>query len=111
MLQASLPVVAGITLLIGLLFLDQLRRKHRRFPLPPGPRGLPIIGNVLEIPAERPWITYSQWSKQLASDVIHVSAFGKSIIVLNSAKAISDLLDHRWALYSDRPRMVMAGEL
>lgn len=44
-------------------------------------------------------------------DVVYVSALGQSIVILNSAQAISDLLEHRGAVYSDRVKMVMAGEL
>ncbi|KAJ4491747.1 cytochrome P450 [Lentinula lateritia] len=44
-------------------------------------------------------------------DVIHLSALGQSIIILNSARSIYDLLERRSALYSDRPSTVMAGEL
>ena len=35
---------------------------HR--PLPPGPRPLPIIGNILNIPKVRPWLGYSELSKK-----------------------------------------------
>jgi hypothetical protein len=31
---------------------------------PPGPTGLPIIGSLLDINNERPWITYGKWASQ-----------------------------------------------
>lgn len=31
---------------------------------PPGPKGLPVIGSLLDINNERPWITYSEMAKQ-----------------------------------------------
>jgi hypothetical protein len=37
--------------------------------------------------------------------------FGLPIIFLNTAEAAFDLLDKRGSVYSDRPNMVMAGEL
>lgn len=33
-------------------------------PLPPGPAGLPLIGNVLDIPQVQPHITYMEWAKK-----------------------------------------------
>jgi hypothetical protein len=36
---------------------------------------------------------------------------GHPIIVLNSEKAVKELADKRSAIYSDRPRFVMYGEL
>lgn len=34
-------------------------------PLPPGPKGLPVIGNLLDMPTEFEWKTYHEWSKKL----------------------------------------------
>ncbi|EJD39103.1 cytochrome P450, partial [Auricularia subglabra TFB-10046 SS5] len=43
--------------------------------------------------------------------VVSLSAFGQSIIILHSSEAVEDLLLKRGAIYSDRPRLVMAWEL
>ncbi|KAJ3919103.1 cytochrome P450 [Lentinula edodes] len=99
---------AGFFLLLVVIV---VRNRAHRLPLPPGPKGYPLIGNALSLPSERPWLTYCQWSKRFGSDVIHLSALGQSIIILNSARSIYDLLERRSALYSDRPSTVMAGEL
>jgi hypothetical protein len=32
--------------------------------LPPGPPPLPIVGNVLHMPKEQPWLKYAEWAKQ-----------------------------------------------
>jgi len=40
-----------------------------------------------------------------------MSALGLHIIVLNDIEVAKDLLDRRSAIYSDRPKMTMAGEL
>ena len=42
---------------------------------------------------------------------MHISAAGIPMIFLNDAKAYNDLLYNRGDIYSDKPRMVMTGEL
>jgi hypothetical protein len=32
-------------------------------PFPPGPPGLPWIGNVFGIDLNAPWVTYAEWAK------------------------------------------------
>ncbi|OCH93084.1 CyP450 monooxygenase [Obba rivulosa] len=76
-------------------------------PLPPGPKGLPIIGSALDIPATHAWRAYTQWAKQYG-DVIHMNALGQSIIILSSNKAINDLIEKRAINYSDRVQQEMA---
>lgn len=40
------------------------RWRSNRLPLPPGPRGYPIIGNLLDMPSEHQWVKYHEWSKK-----------------------------------------------
>jgi hypothetical protein len=32
-------------------------------PLPPGPKGYPLIGNLFDMPADKPWVVYDEWRK------------------------------------------------
>ena len=34
-------------------------------PLPPGPKGYPLIGNLFDMPApvRKPWVVYDEWRK------------------------------------------------
>jgi hypothetical protein len=32
-------------------------------PLPPGPKGYPLIGNLFDMPIHKPWVVYDEWRK------------------------------------------------
>jgi len=48
-------------LVIGIAI--RIMRRKSRLPLPPGPRGLPIIGNAFDIPSVNMAQTYLRWAK------------------------------------------------
>ena len=48
----------------------------RQYKYPPGPSPKPIIGNVLDVPADKPWITYMKWSRELNSAFLSRSICG-----------------------------------
>jgi len=76
--------------------------------LPPGPKRLPIIGNLHQAPTDYPWRTYQQWTKQYGP--IFSLQYGLStIIMLGDAKVARELLDKRSNIYSSRPHVVMGG--
>ncbi|KAJ7251337.1 cytochrome P450 [Mycena rebaudengoi] len=105
MIQYALLAFAAF----ALLYFNRRRSSH--LPLPPGPKKLLLFGNLFDLPSKFEWETYAKWSKELGSDIIHLSVAGKSIIVLSSVDVVFDLLDQRSAIYSDRPRSIMINEL
>ena len=38
--------------------------RSRGLPFPPGPKRIPIIGNLLDMPSHEEWETYKNWSDQ-----------------------------------------------
>ncbi|KAF5349115.1 hypothetical protein D9756_009456 [Leucocoprinus leucothites] len=96
-------------LVVGLVI--RARKRKTRLPLPPGPRGLPIIGNALDIPLVNMTQTYLGWTKEYGSDIIYLEAFGKEMVILNSYSIAKELLDKRSHVYSCRPQTTFLGEL
>ncbi|KAF9006809.1 cytochrome P450, partial [Hymenopellis radicata] len=80
-------------------------------PLPPGPKGFPIVGNLFDRPTRNAWLAYADWKSTYGSDVVSVNVGGHPLVVLNSTKAASELFERRSANYSDRPSFYMACEL
>ncbi|KZT54141.1 cytochrome P450 [Calocera cornea HHB12733] len=78
--------------------------------LPPGPPGLPILGNMLQLPSKLLFIKLDEWSKTYG-DLYTVNVAGKKIVVLSSAKSSGDLLERKSGITSGRARYIMAGEI
>ncbi|KAK7692059.1 hypothetical protein QCA50_005464 [Cerrena zonata] len=105
------PLMLNSALIVlGLYILRRYSIRKNRFPVPPGPRGLPFVGNVLDMPTSHEWLAITEWTKRWG-DIIHVNVLGKHFVFLHSAEDAVALLDKRSSKYSDRPTLIMAGEL
>ncbi|KAF8799114.1 cytochrome P450 [Phlegmacium glaucopus] len=87
------------------------KSKRSPLPLPPGPKKLPLLGNLLDFPKRSEWLKYAEWAEEFNSNIIHIYAFGKNLIILNSFEAALDLCDKRSSIYSSRPGSPMLNDL
>ncbi|KAI0334579.1 cytochrome P450 [Cubamyces sp. BRFM 1775] len=94
-------------LICGSIIFVMRKSAGRGLPLPPGPPGIPLLGNLLDFPTSR----FGERLSQLAAthgEIMHMTLLGQSVIVLGTYEATIELLEKRSANYSDRPRSVMA---
>ncbi|KAF5336269.1 hypothetical protein D9758_016051 [Tetrapyrgos nigripes] len=109
---SSLSTACLAVVCASLTFRLFLSRSSSKFPLPPGPKRSPLIGNLRDLnKIDKPlWLQYSDWAKTYG-DIFYLEVFGAPMVVLNTAKAIDDLFEKRSANFSDRPPMYMVNEL
>ena len=117
--QMTLPQLAFVLCTLTVFVVYWMSGHHQRRNLPPGPRKYPLIGNLLSMPSTLEWETFAKWGHEYSSwwidpspsihlmpcadsDIIHVNVLGTSMIILNSYKIATDLLDQRSGTYSSR---------
>ncbi|TVY33893.1 Cytochrome P450 monooxygenase [Lachnellula occidentalis] len=93
-------VAFAATALLGLYRLLQIGKRDPR--MPKGPKTIPILGNLHQIPPTGLFKQFRQWSKEYGP--IFTLKFGPSnVVVLCDREAVHQLLDKKGAIYSDRP--------
>ncbi|KAI0267866.1 cytochrome P450 oxidoreductase [Gloeopeniophorella convolvens] len=96
--------------LLGLIGILWARSRANRRLLPPGPRGVPLLGNVLGLPKDYGWLHWAKF-KDAYGPISSIYVMGQPIIILNSLQACEDLLKRRSPIYSGRPVLQFAGEM
>ncbi|KAI0293105.1 cytochrome P450, partial [Russula brevipes] len=101
-----------IGLITTLVIIVILATRYARSPwrkLPSGPRGLPILGNALQL-RDHSWM-FRKDCKQKFGQIMYLNVFGLHVIVFNSLKPAFELLDRRANIYSDRAPLTVANKV
>ncbi|EDU46689.1 O-methylsterigmatocystin oxidoreductase [Pyrenophora tritici-repentis Pt-1C-BFP] len=91
---------------------------YRRFmarhalPLPPGPKGIPILGNVNDMPKPgmlecHHWLQH----KDLYGPISSVKVLGQTFVIINDPTIAFELLRDRSAIHSSRPSQIFSGQM
>jgi hypothetical protein len=104
----------------ALYYVRYQHSKSQQLPLPPGPRRLPLLGNIKNFPRmqwyENFWRLLDTYGARgmpnsprivdlqldSAGDVVYFEVFGQSTIVLGSVEVAEELLSKRANNYSHR---------
>ncbi|EKM77271.1 hypothetical protein AGABI1DRAFT_77713 [Agaricus bisporus var. burnettii JB137-S8] len=106
----DLLILSGIAFSTWLIhgYIQERRENPNNLPLPPGPKGYPIIGSLFSFPTYKAWLEYDKWFK-IYGDMIYFKVFGRGFLILGSLERVYDIFERRSSNYSDRPRLVMMG--
>ncbi|KAI0052748.1 cytochrome P450 [Auriscalpium vulgare] len=109
--DVTLIAAASAFATLFIVWVRQLLNGKKSSPLPPSPKGLPVLGNMLDLASGEVYVKARDWSRELGDDVISLNILGNTMVVLNSAQAVADIFDKRGSNYSDRPDMPMIVDL
>lgn len=103
---ASSTVLALVALGAVYLIIQLSRGKKNELPLPPGPKGLPLVGNLADLPKPGD-LEYEHWlkHKDLYGPLSSITVLGNTFVIINDAKLAQKLLGERSELHSARPFM------
>ena len=116
------PVTIWVAVALVSIYALRTIKSYRKGKLPPGPKGLPVLGNLFQL-SLTPWKEFEVWKKQYgmsthffvvidadsvlnAGPLVYLTVGDQGILVLNTHQVAADLLDRRGHIYSDRPRMI-----
>lgn len=72
----------SVVFLGGLLFLARKLKQRSKLPYPPSPKGLFLLGNIFDVPVNREWVTYADWSRQFGAPTNFLSACHSNSLTL-----------------------------
>lgn len=94
--------IAFLVVLLALLVFHT-RSKHPKLPRGckpiPGPPGLPLIGNLHQIPHDYPWRKFKEWS-DIYGPIMEVKLGSESLIVLSDDSTAREILERRGQKYN-----------
>ena len=115
-------IILGLIFFVCYLEWIKWNRRLRGYALPPGPKGLPLVGSLFSIPTSRAWLVYKEWAHTYgtndrtlsdtapltlwfycAGDIIFFQVMQTPMIVVSSFQLAQDLMERRAAIYSDKP--------
>ncbi|XP_068277165.1 cytochrome P450 2K6-like [Nyctibius grandis] len=103
----------GLVLILTFLSILKMGRfwnNHQRKNFPPGPRALPIIGNLHLFDLKRPYRTYLQLSK-VYGPVFSVQMGLRKIVVISGYETVKEALVNQADAFAERPKIPIFEDL
>lgn len=110
--MAQSLIVYSIALALALYIIRKILSSRNRLPLPPGPKGLPLIGNIADLPPHgipewQHWLKFRDQYGPLSS----VTVTGQTMIIIQDKDMAMELFEKQALKYSSRPTLMFACEM
>lgn len=105
-------LLTAISFFAVYLFKRLFQSPEHDLPLPPGPKGLPLLGNLNDLP--KPGMTeWQHWlpHKDLYGPISSVTVLGQTFIIIHDADIALEVLRDRANVHSRRPVLMFGGEM
>lgn len=93
-----ITIFLSLTVLAAIWFWTKSRRQN----LPPGPKGIPFVGNTFQLDPERPHFTLAEWASKYG-DVFTIRMFGNDIVVVQGGELTKEVLVTKSKDFAGRP--------
>ena len=93
-------VSVWILLVLAIISIYYLLRKRHKWP--PGPQGLPFVGNLFQLDPVQQHLTLQKWGKQYG-DVFYIKLLGQNIVIVNSYEGAREVLIQKTSDFAGRP--------
>ena len=108
MAPSFLSIVDALAALAVIILVCRILSRKSAYPLPPGPRRWPVIGNLLDLPPSHSFIHWAKY-KSIYGPISSLSVFGQKFVILNDQRTCVELLEKRSANYAERPVFAFAN--
>jgi cytochrome P450 len=109
-MELATPIVLGFVVLACTVIFQLLQVGKRPKGMPPGPKTLPVVGNLHQLPSEDLHVKLKEWADQYG-EIYSIMLGNQRMVVLNSPRVVRDLIDQRSTNYSSRPEMYVGQTL
>lgn len=114
--KASIAVLIAFTQVSIVVLISFIYRRYIRkiaaLGLPPGPKPLPVLGNITDLPPKgvpefRHWLKH----KEVYGPISSVTVMGQTLVIVHDKEAAHDLLEKNSITSSQRPTTEFANNL
>ncbi len=98
-------IVAGWVVFSIYSVLRGSNKKHAQGPQLPGPKLVPFIGRIHDLPIQKMWLKFKEWS-DVYGPIYYTEMLGAKFVIISDEKIAEELLVKRAKFNSDRPRMM-----
>ena len=95
-------LTTGLALLFCGLLWWLLAPSHPGKNLPPGPRGLPLVGSLFAINWDHPQLTFMRWAERFG-EVVRYRVGRENFVMLSSPRAMKEAFVTQGTVFSGRP--------